>query len=112
MLKAKEPQNPLRFIQQCVKMRRIYWTYHVNMRLRTRSIPRAWVLDSVNLYEVIESYPDDKYLPSYLVWTQAEGVMFHVLFATDVDAENVRIVTAYRPGPAEWAEGRRRRRTV
>lgn len=61
---------------------------------------------------MIESYPDDKYLPSYLVWTQAEGVVFHVLFATDVDAENVRVVTAYKPDPAEWAEDKRRRRTV
>lgn len=112
MPKAKQPQDPLRFIEQCVKTRRIYWTYHVNMRLRTRSIPRAWVLDSVNTYEVIESYPNDKYLPSYLVRAQAEGVVFHVLFATDVDAENVRIVTAYKPDPAEWVEDKRRRRTV
>ena len=27
---------------------------------------------------------------------------FHVLFAVDVENDNVRIVTAYRPHPDEW----------
>ncbi|MCY4506786.1 MAG: hypothetical protein OXG35_07470 [Acidobacteria bacterium] len=27
------PADPLAFIMRCVRERRIYWTYHVNMRL-------------------------------------------------------------------------------
>jgi len=53
--------EPLVFIQDCVRARRIIWTYHVNMRLKERFIPREWIIASVNGYELIESYPRDKY---------------------------------------------------
>lgn len=96
------PQNPLAFVQQCVRERRIFWTYHVNMRLRGRFISREAILTCVESYEIIESYHDDKYMPSYLIWAQSEGEIFHVLFAADVENQNVRVVTAYRPSPAEW----------
>ena len=84
------------------------WTYHVNMRLASRGISRKEILKAINSYEIIESYPDDKYLPSYLVLV-AES--FHVLFAADVADSNVRIVTAYWPDPDEWESDLRHRRT-
>jgi hypothetical protein len=37
----------------------------------------------VDSYEIVESYPDDKYLPSYLVLARPAGDAIHVLFATD-----------------------------
>ena len=93
------PDDPLAFIQRCVRERKIHWTYHVNMRLANRHLTRDEILSAVESYEVVESYPDDKYLPTYLILGAAT---FHILFATDVDADNVRIVTAYRPDPNEW----------
>jgi len=105
------PADPLEFIRRCVQERKIFWTYHVNMRLKRRSISRAAVLDSVKSYEVIEEYPDDKYLPSYLVFAEAGEEQIHILFATDVAGDNVRIVTAYRPDPREWWPDLRTRRT-
>ncbi|MBI4569440.1 MAG: hypothetical protein HY719_13680 [Planctomycetes bacterium] len=30
--------------------------------------------------------------------------MFHVLAAVDVEGDNVRVVTAYRPDAAEWRD--------
>ena len=88
------PDNPLDFIKQCVNDQRIFWTYHVNMRMKGRFIPRQIVLDSVQDYEIIEEYPDDKYLPSYLVLSKYKDKVFHVLFAVDVEENNVRIITA------------------
>lgn len=41
-----------------------------------------------------------------------EGSAFPVLFATDVERDNVRIVTAYRPNPEEWEPDLRTRRNV
>ena len=102
--------DPLGFIQDCVRSRSIYWTYHVNMRLRERSIPRTWILGSVEQYELIDSYPDDKYMPSYLVWSEVNDVIFHILFAADMEAKNVRIVTAYKPDPEEWVSDMKKRR--
>jgi hypothetical protein len=71
---------------------------------------RPMILRSPGTYEVIESYPEDKYLPSYLIRAESEEAVFHVLFAADVPNRNVRIVTAYRPDPIEWSEDFRRRR--
>lgn len=68
-------------------------------------------MDSVSSYEIIESYPDDKYLPSYLVYTEYSGERVHALFAVDVEGENVRVVTAYRPSVARWMPDFRTRRT-
>ena len=96
------PTDALAFIQRCVRERRVYWTYHVNMRLAGRYISRDELLDATETYEIIESYPEDKYLPSYLVWATSGGGPFHVLFAADIDGNNVRIVTAYRPNADEW----------
>ena len=96
------PENPLEFIQQCIKQRAIQWTYHINMRLRERSMTRQMILGSIETYEIIESYPDDKYLPSYLVYAQHGEQHLHILFATDVTNRNIRIVTAYFPDIEEW----------
>jgi Domain of unknown function (DUF4258) len=106
---AKSPDDPLAFIQDCVRARRIYWTYHVSMRLLARRIGREEILAAVDGYEVIESYPDDKYLPNYLVLARMAADAFHVLFAADVDGPNVRIVTAYRPDPGVWTADLRKR---
>jgi len=106
----KIPDDPLDFIQQCVRGRKILWTYHVNMRLQGRFISRADILNAADGYEIIESYPEDKYLPSYLVLATLRSHAFHVLFATDVEGDNIRAVTAYRPDPEEWETDLRTRR--
>ena len=93
----KLPDDPLRFIQACVRNRRVLWTYHVNMRLKGRFIPRKAILDAAESYEIVEAYLGDKHFPSYLVLGRSAGEAFHVLFAADVEGDNVRVVTAYRP---------------
>ena len=77
------PDDPLEFIKQCVTDRKILWTYHVNMRMKKRSIARQLILESKSSYEIIEAYPEDKYLPSYLVYAQHGKTVFHVLFAVE-----------------------------
>ena len=88
----------------------IYWTYPVNMRLAGRHILRDEILEATDNYEIIESYPQDKYLPSYLVWATSGSDPFHVLFAADVANDNVRIVTACRPNLDEWEPGLKSRK--
>jgi hypothetical protein len=104
------PDDPLKFIQECVRHRRILWTYHVNMRLEGRHIAQPEILQNVETFEVIEQYPEDKYLPSYLILAGQKEAAFHVLFATDTEGANVRIVTAYRPDPEQWMPDLRTRR--
>ena len=107
---GKVPDDPLGFIRACVRNRRVLWTYHVNMRLKGRCVPRQAIMDAVASCELVEAYPQDKYLPSFLVLGRSGGDAFHVLFAVDVEADNVRVVTAYRPGAGEWEDDLRTRR--
>jgi hypothetical protein len=104
------PGDPAAFVRTCVLERRILWTYHVNMRLERRFVARQAILDSVDSYELVESYPDDKYLPGYLFLARPIGDAIHVLFATDVEGDNVRVVTAYRPSSDEWMDDLKTRR--
>ncbi len=65
------------------------------MRLQGRFISRQHILDAVDTYEVIESYPEDKYLPSYLVYAtvededsvmaQVDSILAHVHAAAELE---------------------------
>ncbi len=105
------PDDPLAFIRQCVRERKILWTYHVQMRLKGRTLSREALLQAVGTYEIIESYPEDKYLPSYLVYCDSREGVAHIHVATDVAGENVRMVTVYRPSADEWKADLKTRRS-
>lgn len=100
----------LEFIKSCIKRRRIHWTYHVNMRLKERFIPREAILSSVDTYKIIEEYPKDKYLPSYLIYAEYENLVIHIQIATDLDNDKVTIVTTYKPTHDKWEEDLKTRR--
>jgi len=81
------------------------------MRLAGRHITRDEIFAAVDSYEIIESNPDDKYLPSYLVFAAQASGAFHVLFGADVESDQVRVITAYRPHPNEWEPDLKTRRS-
>ena len=72
------------------------------MRLEGRFIARDEILNAVESFQIIEAYPEDKYLPSFLVLAKGERSAFHALIAVDFEGGNVRIITAYRPGREHW----------
>ncbi len=49
--------------------------------------------DAVRTLEIIERYPKDKYLPSFLLRGESSGIVFHAQVATDLEGDNVRVVT-------------------
>ena len=102
----------LEFIKSCVKHRNIRWSYHVNMRLRGRFIRRENILSSIDTYEIIEEYPEDKYLPSYLIYAKYEAQIIHIQIATDIENNNIRIVTAYKPTLEKWEKDFKTRRKL
>ena len=104
------PGDPAAFVRTCVRERRILWTHHVNMRVKGRFVARQAILGSVDSYALVESYPDDKYLPSYLFQARPLGDAIHVLSAADVEGDNVRVVTTYRPSTDEWMDDLKTRR--
>jgi hypothetical protein len=115
MADREEPSRDagaMEFIRGCIRRSRVFWTYHANMRLAHRLVTRVEILESAESYEVIEAYPDDKYLPSYLVLASGAHGPLHILFAIDRPGDNVRVVTAYRPNPDEWAPDFKTRRAA
>ena len=104
------PDAPLAFIKACLRGGRVRWTYHVTMRLQQRGLTAGMIRDAMATLEILEAYPQDKYLPSFLVRGESETCVFHAQIATDIDGDNIRIVTMYEPDPNEWDEGLRLRR--
>jgi hypothetical protein len=78
--------------------------------MQEKAITRDLIVDAVGTYEIIEAYPEDKYLPSYLVYAGSGSAAFHVLFAVDCEDDNVRVVTVYYPDPAQWSSDLKTRR--
>lgn len=79
------------------------------MRFRPRSLGREVLLNGADSLEIIESYLDDKYLPSFLLRGDFES---RALVATDVEGDNVRVVTMYVPSLDEWDSDYRVRRVT
>lgn len=105
-------EDPLQFIQKCVRCKQVYWTYHVNMRMKQRGVMQKYIMESIDNFKIIEAHPEDKYFPSYLICSKYEGSVFHVLFAVDYDGDNVRVITAYYPDKTEWDENLKTRRNT
>jgi hypothetical protein len=107
---SKTPGEILRFVQACLSSGRVRWTYHVTMRLQERRLTGDVLCKAAPTLEIVEEYPDDKYLPSFLLRGEVPEFVFHALVATDIEGDNIRVVTMYIPDPGQWAkEGRSRR---
>jgi hypothetical protein len=80
------------------------------VRLQERRLNSEALRNACGTLEIVEKYPDDKYLPSFLLRGNVPEFMFHVLVATDLEGDNVRLVTMYLPDPGQWEENGRIRR--
>ena len=83
---------------------------HAFKRAVERNISEEEIREVGVAIEIIEDYPDDKYSPSCLVsgFTQNHRPLhLQVCYS---NSETVKIVTIYEPDPAEWIDGRIRRR--
>ena len=50
-------------------------------------------------------------MPSFLVRGEAKGAVFHAQVATDVEGDNIRVVTMYTPDADEREDAFRKRTT-
>ena len=100
----------IKFIRSCIKRRKILWSYHVNMRLKERFITREDIFSSADTFEIIEEYPKDKYLPSYLIFAKNKDQIIHIQVAVNMDDDCVTIITAYKPAFDKWEKDFRTRR--
>ena len=90
--------------------RKVFWTYHVNMRLKERLLSREQIMNSVDSFEIIEGYPLDKYLPSCLIYAKCGNDVTHIQIAIDRENDNIRIITSYIPSRDKWEDDFKTRR--
>jgi len=82
---------------------------HAFHRAVERNISAEEIIQAGAMAEVIEEYPDDKYLPSCLLlgFTRKQRPLHMQLCYTD--ANMLKIITLYEPNPRQWKEYRKRR---
>ena len=106
------PDDPLGFIKGCVGRDRVFWTHHVKMRFKGRSLSAEAVLQAVESFEVIEDYAKERFHPAYLLLGIVGARPFHVVFAVDLEGDSIRATTVYWPSPDEWEPDMRTRRRI
>ena len=70
-------------------------------KLRLRRIKAADIEQAVKSGNIIEDYPNDPRGRSCLILGRVGNRNLHILFAR-LEAEELRVVTAYEPDPEEW----------
>jgi hypothetical protein len=96
-------------ITQLCKEHVLRWTNHILERIFRRGISIDDVESALSNGQIIEQYPTDYPFPSCLVMgcTKA-GKALHVVCGSN--GEELWLITAYFPSPAEWTENFRQRR--
>lgn len=60
--------------------------------------------------EIIENYPQDRPIPSCLIYGQtSKGRPLHIVCAPLISEETLVIITVYEPDPERWINFRRRK---
>ncbi len=85
----------------------LIYTTHASRRMYERVIYPRDIRHVLHTGEVIEAYPDDLPLPSYLVlgWIEPEPgrrVPVHVVAADDDVDHQTHVITVYLPDPDRW----------
>lgn len=89
---------------------RLIFSGHALRRMFERSVTAADVREALAGSEVIEEYPDDRPLPSFLVLGWVAQRPLHLVVATERSTRTCHIVTVYAPDPRMWSGGYRKRR--
>lgn len=99
-------------IQELVKKDRITFKKHALLRMHERKIVADEVKTAIYSSEIIESYHEDKPLPSYLLlgYTQQHHRPLHIVVAVDKNEALLWVITVYEPSLTEWEEGFKKRR--
>ena len=79
---------------------RMQWSLHALKRMRERKITSYEVINCIQQGEIIEEYPDDRPLPSCLIFGVAVQRKLHTVVGCGDDY--ISIITAYEPDASEW----------
>lgn len=97
-------------IQIRVHRLEIEFSEHAFQRMRARAITSTEICEALLGGEVIESYPNDKYGPSMLIFGLTKHKRPLHVQVSALERPQVKIITVYDPNPLEWEHYRIRRR--
>lgn len=101
----------MKILKELAKKDKLAFKKHALLRMYQRNIRADDVKVALLGGEVIESYLEDKPLPSFLVLGRtSKGRPLHTVVALDSEEQILWIITVYEPSMEEWEEGFRRRR--
>lgn len=84
---------------------KILFKKHALLRIIERNISINEIIEVLNNFVIVDFYPDDRPLPSYLLLGYSKNKKpLHILLALDKDGGYIWIITAYIPDKSKWNE--------
>lgn len=80
------------------------FSQHAFKRAVERNISDSEIREIGFVVIVIETYPDDKYSPSYLLFGRTQIDRLLHIQVSMMDSTFVKIITLYEPDPEEWID--------
>ena len=107
----EDREHLLSEIQRKFASREWLYTKHAVDRAIERGIWSHEVEEAIEVGEIIEDYPKDKYGLSCLVlgWTERRRPL-HIQVTYPRPSEKIKVITLYEPDLKEWEEGFKKRR--
>ena len=100
-------------IIEAIEAGRFRATDHANDEAKADGLADDEIYFSVFHGEILEDYPNDKPLPSCLIYGRtAEGMPIHSVWAYNEESRRAALITVYRPDPNRWIGSRVRRRRI
>jgi predicted ThiF/HesA family dinucleotide-utilizing enzyme len=100
-------------INECLKQGNVHFKKHALIRIVERKISIQDVEEALLNCDVIESYFDDKPLPSYLVIGYGKNRRsLHIVVALDNVERHIWIITVYEPDETKWSDQMTKRKTL
>lgn len=97
-------------IKIAFERKKIFWRKHALIRMMERDISRNDVFNAISNGKILETYPDIKPYPGYLIFGQFDGKMLHVVISWDEDANGVYVITVYVPDTDHFQENGKTRK--
>jgi hypothetical protein len=92
------------------QVRKVKFSSHAIQRMFERQISIANVLEAIDKGEIINSYPNDKPYPSYLSLFMIEKRPIHVVYAENLEENEIIVITVYIPDEKNWSHDFKSRR--
>jgi len=92
-------------ISDLARQDRIAFKKHSLLRMHERKLNADEVKMALEHGEIIEQYPEDHPLSSYLICAHpSKQKIIHVVVALDINDQMLWVITVYIPEPEEWEE--------